>query len=87
MRKAWHLTWLHGFCIVHSCAAVPTPLPHPQSQRLAVFIQPRTLPAFLPFTDVHFNRQWESHGGSALRLLLLLLVSLPAFWQVGLCLD
>ncbi|KAI7838769.1 hypothetical protein COHA_007386 [Chlorella ohadii] len=31
--------------------------------------------------NVHFNRQWESHGGSALRLLLLLLVSLPAFWQ------
>lgn len=28
------------------------------------------------------NRQWESHGGSALRLLLLLLVSLPAFWQL-----
>ena len=32
---------------------------------------------------MHSNRQWEAHSGSALRLLLLVLISLPAFWQVG----
>ena len=42
-------------------------------------------PCCPPHADLHSNRQWEHHGDNALRLLVMLLVTLPAFWQVGPC--